>query len=166
VTSASAVASANAAPVSRWCSVAASVKQNSANATKPLTRPRSSVSSSSAPRWAWVKVASTVAMIGNGASSPLSCGPSQPETAVSVSTSASAHAARTGRSQRGGEACSRRSRPARGSAASPAATATPASASAPPTGSDSSLNTAVPAANASHPASMLAPQNTRGARRP
>ena len=44
-------------------------------------------------------------MIGNGASDPLSCGPSQPATAVRARTSASAHAARTGRSHAGGDVC-------------------------------------------------------------
>ena len=88
--------------VLRWRSSSASEKQNSANAPKPLSRPRSIRNSCSVPRCACVNVAITVAMIGNGASSPLTWGPSQPATAVSVSTRATAHAARSGRSHAGG----------------------------------------------------------------
>ena len=65
-----------------------SVKQNNAKAKNPAIRPRPSRRNSSAPRWAWVNTASTLATTGNGASSPLSREPSQPDVAVSASTSA------------------------------------------------------------------------------
>ena len=79
-----------------------SVKQNSAKAKNPAIRPRPSRRNSSAPRWVWVNTASTLETTGNGASSPLSREPSQPDAAASASTSSSAQKARSGRSQIGG----------------------------------------------------------------
>lgn len=151
--SASAVASANAVAMLTWRSEIASTKQNSANAAKPLTRPRSRRRSSSVPRWAWVNVASTVAMMGNGVSRPLSCGPSQPAMAVNVSTSASAHAARMGRSHAGGVGWTRGSTVGRGSSASPPSRPAPAIASAAVAGTERALNASVASAKASQPAS-------------
>ena len=110
-------------------------------------------------------MASTVAMIGNGASSPLSCGPSQPATAVSVSTSASAQPARIGRSHAGAGSRGPVGPGARGVSASAIASPTNVIASAAPAGTEKALNSAVATANASHPASMLTAQLTRPAKR-
>jgi hypothetical protein len=82
-----------------------------------------------------------------------------------VSTSASAQAARIGRSQRGGPEGGAVSLGERGVSSSPPSRPAPATASAAPAGSESELKSAVASANASQPASMLVAQYLLPARR-
>ena len=83
-------------------SISATEKQKTANATRPVAKPRSSCAAAAGPSCTWVNAASTVASTGNEASRPLRCGPSEPARPVSRSTSAAVAAARRSRSKRGG----------------------------------------------------------------